>query len=42
MVVAQSVRKEVRLADDWRFSLESEAMKADGDKVAAENYDDSS
>ena len=41
MVVAQSVRNEVRLADDWRFSLESEAMKADGEKVAAENYDDS-
>ncbi len=40
MVMAQSVRKEVQLADNWRFSLESEQMKADGAKVAAENYDD--
>ena len=41
MVMAQSVRKEVQLADGWRFSLESEQMKADGAKVASENYDDS-
>ena len=40
MVVAQSVRKEVRLAENWRFSLESEVMKADGEKVATESYDD--
>jgi len=41
MVMAQSVRKEVQLAEGWRFSLESEQMKADGAKVASENYDDS-
>ena len=40
MVMAQSVRKEVQLADGWRFSLENEAMKAMGDKIAAENYND--
>ena len=40
MVVAQNVRKEVQLAEDWRFSLEDDAMKAAGEKVAAENYND--
>ena len=40
MVMAQSVRKEVQLADGWRFSLENEAMKTLGDKIAAENYND--
>ena len=40
MVVAQSVRKEVQLAEGWRFSLETDAMKSEGDKVAAENYND--
>ena len=42
MVVAQNVRKEVQLAEDWRFSLEDDAMKAAGEKVAAENYNDAS
>ena len=40
MVVAQNVRKEVQLAEDWCFSLEDDAMKAAGEKVAAENYND--
>ncbi len=40
IVMAQSVRKEVQLADGWRFSLENDAMKQAGDKVAAENYND--
>ena len=40
--VAQNIRKEVRLAEGWRFSLESETMKAEGIKVAAEGYDDAS
>ena len=40
VAMAQSLRKEVQLADGWRFSLESEQMKADGVKVAAESYDD--
>ena len=39
-VMAQSVRKEVQLAEGWRFSLENEAMKQAGASVAAENYDD--
>lgn len=38
--MAQGLRKEVRLAEGWRFSLENAQMKADGDKVADENYDD--
>ena len=38
--VAQNIRKEVRLAEGWRFSLENAQMKADGVKVAAEGYDD--
>ena len=38
--VAQNIRKEVRLAEGWRFSLENAQMKADGAKVAAEGYDD--
>ena len=37
MVMAQSVRKEVQLAEGWRFSLSNEAMKQAGDAVAAEN-----
>ena len=40
IVMAQSVRKEVQLADGWRFSLEDDAMKAAGEKVAAENFND--
>lgn len=40
--MAQSVRREVRLSEGWRFSLESETMKAEGIKVAAEGYDDAS
>ena len=40
MVVAQSVRSEVQLAEGWRFSLENEAMKSVGVQVAAEGYDD--
>ena len=40
MVVAQSVRNEVQLAEGWRFSLENEAMKSVGVQVAAEGYDD--
>ena len=40
MAMAQSQRTEVQLADGWRFSLETDAMKADGEKVAAVNYDD--
>ena len=39
--MAQSVRNEVQLADGWRFSLDTEAMKQAGVNVAAENYDDS-
>ncbi len=40
MVLAQSLRQEVQLADNWRFSLENEAMQQAGTAVAAENYDD--
>jgi beta-galactosidase len=40
LLMAQSARKEIQLAEGWRFSLESEQMKADGIKVAAEGYDD--
>ena len=41
-IMAQSLRREVRLAEGWRFSLKSETMKAEGVKVAAEGYDDAS
>ena len=40
MVLAQSLRQEVQLAEGWRFSLENDAMKQAGVAVAAENYDD--
>ena len=40
MLWAQSVRKEIQLAEGWRFSLENEAMKQAGTAVAGENYDD--
>lgn len=40
MAMAQSLRKEVRLTNGWRFSRESAEMKAEGLKVAAENYND--
>ena len=40
MVMAQSVRNEVQLAEGWRFSLENAAMKQAGDMVAAESYND--
>ena len=39
-IMAQSVRKEVQLAEGWRFSPESDTMKQAGVTVAAENYDD--
>ena len=42
MTVAQSVRRELQLAEGWRFSLESDTMKQAGVAVAAENYDDAS
>ena len=42
MAMAQSMRNEVQLAEGWRFSLESEQMKTEGTKVAAENYNDAS
>ncbi len=42
MTMAQSLRKEVRLAEGWRFALANETMKSEGAKVAAESYDDSS
>ena len=42
MVMAQSTRKEVQLAEGWRFSRENEAMKSAGAQVAAENYNDAS
>ena len=41
MVMAQSIRKEVRLAEGWRFALANDATKQAGEKIAAENYDDS-
>ena len=31
--VAQNIRKEVRLAEGWRFSLENAQMKADMDEL---------
>ena len=40
MVAAQSVRSEVQLADGWRFSLENASLKALGEKVADENFND--
>ena len=40
VAMAQSSRTELRLAENWRFSLENDAMKAAGEKVASENYDD--
>ena len=42
MVMAQSTRKEVQLAEGWRFSRENEAMKSAGAQVAAENFNDAS
>ena len=42
MVAAQSVRKEIRLAEGWRFSLANETMKQAGDSISFENYDDAS
>ncbi|MBE6197113.1 MAG: glycoside hydrolase family 2 protein [Rikenellaceae bacterium] len=40
MLLAQNFRKEVILTDGWRFSHESDAMKAQGDAIAAERYND--
>ena len=42
MVLAQSARKELQLAENWRFSLENDAMKGLGVQIAAEGYDDAS
>ena len=42
MVEAQNLRKEVRLAENWRFSLENDVMKGVGVQIAAEGYNDAS
>ena len=42
MVMAQSQRREVQLAEGWRFSLVNDAMKSVGAQIAAENYNDAS
>lgn len=42
MVTTASSRQEIRLSEGWRFSHESVTMKAEGAKVAAESYNDSS
>ena len=40
MAMAQSDRTEVQLAEGWRFSLENASVKALGEKVAAESFND--
>ena len=42
VVMAQSLRTETRLTDNWRFSLENASIKAMGANVANEAFNDAS